>query len=348
MDELQEMVVQKVMSQLELQILYCPLRKFMYRYNDKETKWHIIDKEDFCWYTILFARTMEWNKQEQRIITNETSSRRISKHCYLLCLRRNDTDIVSQLNLKKGCLALPNNMLVELRTLTVRPRVATDYFTENCTATYNPQYNKERIYRILASIFCLSYNDLTRELTEEELAVVTEKVKLLGYVMTAENVLNMKEYEENENNTDIMVAAQRAKRKELQEQYHVYNWTEKRWYAIIFYYFYISLGELCNTDLERYSPKQIKSELRESNFRMIALPNTYDIEKMGVIQGCVPFIRQDNQFGIASFKKVELPFYFHKGLRDEYDEFATDFLSVCCEGAQAYYQEEIRKNKEQI
>ncbi len=99
MDELQQIIVQKMMSQLEHQILYCPVRKFMYRYNDKETKWHLIDKEDFRWYFILLARTMEWTKQEQRVITNETTSRRISKHCYLLCLRRNDSDIVAQLNL---------------------------------------------------------------------------------------------------------------------------------------------------------------------------------------------------------------------------------------------------------
>lgn len=26
-------------------------------------------------------------------------------------------------------------------------------------------------------------------------------------------------------------------------------------------------------------------------------------------------------------------------MKDEYDEFATDFLSVCCERAKTYYQE---------
>jgi len=338
MDDHMETIFKKYMEIMENNILYSPLQKQLFRFDERETVWMQSDLPDLCYYIRhILTERMTWTKEEHKIIDKYNLLQRIIKVCYKTYLTRNDDIIISQFNQTKGVLPLRNNKSIDLKTLQIRPRVYSDYFTCYCHTDYNPMYNKERIYRVLASIFCQSYNDTSREPTEEEIEIIHSSIKMLGYAVTGENHVDLQAYEENEKNDSILVSEQRERRKALLAKYQVYVWNER--YSVLFFYLSMTLDELCNCDMERFSDKKIRQELKESNYRIISLPNTCNLSKIGPIQACVPLLKQTNEFGTFSYNKVTLPIFYHKNSRVDYPELLEDFFSACCEGAYAYYQD---------
>lgn len=342
MDDHTENIIKKYMENIENNILYSPLQKQLFRFDERETVWMQSDLLDLT-YLIrhILTERITWTKEEHKIVIKYNSLHRIIKICYRTCLTRNDDIVISQFNQTKGVLPIRNNKSIDLKTLQIRPRVYSDYFTCYCNINYNPVYNKERIYRVFASIFCQSYNDTSRQPTTEEIDMIHSSIKMLGYAFTGENHVDLQAYEENEKNDSILVSEQRERRKALLEKYKVYVWNER--YSVLFFYLSMTLDELCNCDMDNYSEKKIKQELKESNYRIISLPNTCNLSKIGTIQACVPLLKQTNEFGTFSYNKVTLPIYYHKNSRDDYPEVFEDFFSACCEGAYAYYQE-IERN----
>lgn len=334
-------IIEKCMDYSTDNLLYSPSRKKLYHYDESNTIWSAITKDDFDTYMYHLINNIitKWLLEEQMILEKANTIPRVIHTCYSMYKKRNDDAIISQFNRKKGVLPLTDNQVIEFTTLQKRPRVRTDYFTTYCPINYDPHYNKDKIYRIIATICTTTYKK-NRDPTEAEMDAIMTFIKRFGYLLTGENHASVQEFEENENNEHQLVSEQRLKRKQLQEQYKIYTCIGDAYVVEIFltvleYY----LGELYNNEIEHYVTKHRNEQLHENHYRIVLL-SSKTIDAIGPIQGCVPIqLLKQGQLQSSSWYKINPITFYIQDERIYVSTIYNDFFSACCEGAFMYYQE---------
>ena len=119
---------------------------------------------------------------EDIIETLHLQSAREIRNINLVVKRKvmNREDDLTQFNMTTGILALSGGKVLDMVSLTVRPRIKEDLCSFYLTSTYTPDYDKEWVVQYIGQL-----------LNTENLDYINQVLEIIGYVFTGENNLKI-------------------------------------------------------------------------------------------------------------------------------------------------------------
>lgn len=182
-----------ILSQIEDDLKYHSEAKQLYRYDEKSKLWRPIEMESLMAFMpeilaplIEKSPEVELREAELKAVKNTVRQKNILTQIKVrLFLRNDDRFITSTFDRKKGVFPLKDNMVIDFRTLEVRPRVREDYFTKTTEREFKENYDVEKVKRYFESL-----------LTSESKGKPSEEYRrnlelLIAYSLTGENNLKI-------------------------------------------------------------------------------------------------------------------------------------------------------------